>query len=84
MALARGAGSEHAPSHGQVQDAGQLRREQLLLDEHLDHPDAEELLQRPGTHPGRDVEHAVVGEQPVGHQGVDNCSRLRVRAVSLS
>ena len=51
--------------------AGQLRREESLLDEHLDHSDAEELLQRPGAHPGRDVEHAVAREQPIGHQGVD-------------
>jgi len=50
--------------------AGELRGEQLLLDEHLDDPDTKELLQRLGAHPGRDVEHAVVGEKPVGRQGV--------------
>jgi hypothetical protein len=51
--------------------AGQLRREQLLLDEHPDDPHAEELLQGCSAHPGCDVEHAVVREQAVGHQGVD-------------
>jgi len=51
--------------------AGQLRREQLHLDEHLDDPNAEALIQRPGAHPGRDVEQAVVSKQAVGHEGVD-------------
>ena len=49
--------------------AGHLRREQLLLDEHLDDPDAEELLQGRGADPGRDVEHAAVREG----------SRLKIR-----
>jgi hypothetical protein len=34
-------------------------------------PDAEELLQGPGAHPERDVEHAVVGEQAVGNNRPD-------------
>ncbi len=46
--------------------AGQLRGEQLLLDKHPDDPDTEELLQGRGAHPRRDVEHAVVREEPVG------------------
>ncbi len=51
--------------------AGQLRGEQFLLDEHLDDPHTEKLLQGRGAHPRRDVEHAVVREEPVGHEGVD-------------
>lgn len=44
---------------------------QFLLHQHADHPYTEELLQRSGAHPGRNLEHAVVSEQAVGHEGVD-------------
>ena len=50
--------------------AGHLRREEPFLDQHLDDPHTEELFQGPGAHSRRDVEHAVVREQPVGHEGV--------------
>ena len=42
-----------------------------VFDQHLDDPHTEELFQGRGAHSRRDVEHAVVGEQAVGHESMD-------------
>ncbi len=45
-------------------------RKKLFVDQHLDDPYPEHLLQRLGAHPRGYVEHTAGAEQPIGYQSV--------------